>query len=102
MIRQKILLFCLAVILGGTASVGHANMNSTATKALAPGTLAKKMAFDRITLGELYPGIRVSLKAAGNNVEKLLYVAPGAAPDAIKMDVDGVQSISINAHRQLP
>jgi len=58
-------------------------------------------AFDSIGLGELYPGIRVSLKAAGNNVEKLFYVSPGAAPDAIKIDVAGVQSISVDAQRQL-
>jgi len=195
MIRKKILPFCLAVVLGCAASVGHTNMNSTATEALAPGILAKKIAavqvpfienqgqienaevqfyaqtfagtlfvtkenhlvyslpqkdpknaaavwafresfvgrlptrpqgenksparvsyykgnnpqvwqkqlatFERIALGELYPGIRVSLQAAANNVEKLFYVAPGAAPTAIKMDVDGVQSIYIDDRRQL-
>jgi hypothetical protein len=195
MIRQKILPFCLAVVLGCAGSVSNANMNSVATEALAPQTLAKKMAavqvpfiknqgqiandnvqfyaqtfagtifvtkeshlvyslpqkdhknsgaawvfresfvglqptrpqgeskspvrvsyykgnnphtwqkqlaaFDSIGLGELYPGIRVSLKAAGNNVEKLFYVSPGAAPDAIKIDVEGVRSISTNAHGQL-
>ena len=58
-------------------------------------------AFDSIGLGELYPGIRVSLKAAGNNVEKLFYVSPGAATDAINIDIEGVQSISINKERQL-
>ncbi len=58
-------------------------------------------AFDGIALGELFPGVRVSLKAAGNNVEKLFYVSPGAIPDAIKIDVDGVRSMSINAQRQL-
>ncbi|CAB1062870.1 hypothetical protein D1BOALGB6SA_7652 [Olavius sp. associated proteobacterium Delta 1] len=67
-----------------------------------PHTWQKQLAaFDSIGLGELYPGIRVSLKAAGNNVEKLFYVSPGAAPDAIKIDVEGVQSISINARGQL-
>jgi K319L-like, PKD domain len=58
-------------------------------------------AFDGIALGELYPGVRVSLKAAGNNVEKLFYVSPGAVPDAIKIKVTGVRSMSINAQRQL-
>ena len=33
--------------------------------------------FDGVDLGELYPGVRVSLRAAGNNVEKLFRVAPG-------------------------
>jgi hypothetical protein len=195
MTRQKILQLCLAGLLVCVAGVGHANMDSAATEALARGALAKKMAavrvpfienqgqianddvqfyaqtfagtlfvtkenqlvyslpqknrknsgavwafresflgqqqsrlqgerespvrvsyykgnnphawqkqlaaFDSIALGELYPGIRVSLRAAGNNVEKLFYVSPGAAPDAVKIDVQGVRSISINAQRQL-
>lgn len=57
--------------------------------------------FDGISLGALYPGVRVSLKAAGNNVEKLFYLSPGAEPDAIKINVAGVQGISINAQQQL-
>jgi hypothetical protein len=67
-----------------------------------PQTWQKHLpAFDSVALGELYPGIRVSLKAAGNNVEKLFYVSPGAAPDSIKIEVNGIQSIFINAQRQL-
>jgi hypothetical protein len=31
----------------------------------------------------------------------LFFVSPGAEPDAIKIDVEGVQSLSINAYRQL-
>jgi hypothetical protein len=67
-----------------------------------PQTWQKQLAaFDSIGLGELYPGVRVSLKAAGNNVEKLFYVSPGAAPDAIKIEVEGVQSLSVDAGGQL-
>ena len=58
-------------------------------------------AFDSIGLGELYPGIRVSLKAAGNNVEKLFYVSPGAAPDAINIKVNGVQTLVVDERGRL-
>jgi len=58
-------------------------------------------AFDSIGLGEIYPGIRVSLKAAGNNVEKVFHVSPGAEPDAIKINVEGAQSLSVNPQGQL-
>lgn len=58
-------------------------------------------AFQSIGLGELYPGIRVTLKAAGNQVEKLFYVSPGADPKAIQIDIQGVQSLSVNPKGQL-
>ena len=58
-------------------------------------------AFDSIGLDELYPGIRLSLKAEGNNVEKLFYIAPGASPEAIKIELNGVQSLAVDDHGQL-
>ncbi len=67
-----------------------------------PQAWQKQLAtFDSVVLGELYQGIRVSLKAAGNNVEKLFYVSPGADPEVIKMNAEGVQSVSINEQGQL-
>jgi hypothetical protein len=58
-------------------------------------------AYDRVDLGEVYPGIRVELQAAGNNVEKLLYVSPGVQPSAIKIAVEGVQAVALDDRRQL-
>jgi len=45
--------------------------------------------YDLISLGEVYNGIEVKLKAHGNNVEKLFYVKPGASPEAINMRIEG-------------
>lgn len=58
-------------------------------------------AFQSISLGELFPGIHVSLKAAGNNVEKLFHVSPGARAEAIKVKIEGVQSLAVDAQGQL-
>src|SRR3990167_83882 len=39
--------------------------------------------YDVVSLGEVYDGIELNLKAYGDNVEKLFYVKPGASPDQI-------------------
>ncbi len=57
--------------------------------------------YDSVNLGEVYPGIQVSLNASGNNVEKLFHVAPGADVGAIRIAIDGAQGMSVNALDQL-
>ena len=57
--------------------------------------------WDSLTLGELYPGIRVSLRATGNNVEKLFHVAPGADARAIDIAIEGVGGVRIDDNGQL-
>lgn len=57
--------------------------------------------YERIDLGEVYPGIRASLRATGNNVEKLFYVAPGAKASDIKIAVQGIQAAMISVNNQL-
>ncbi len=47
--------------------------------------------YELVNLGEVYEGIGLSLKAYGNNVEKLFYVKPGANPEQIKIRVDDIQ-----------
>ncbi|WP_281085411.1 PKD domain-containing protein, partial [Methanosarcina acetivorans] len=51
--------------------------------------------YNLVSLGELYPGITVSAKAHGNNVEKLFSVAPGANPNNIRVKVLGADSIHV-------
>ncbi|MEN6395331.1 MAG: SBBP repeat-containing protein, partial [Methanoregula sp.] len=51
--------------------------------------------YNLISLGELYPGITVSAKAHGNNVEKLFTVTPGGSPEDIRVKVRGADSIRI-------
>ena len=57
--------------------------------------------WDSLNLGEVYPGIRVSLQASGNNVEKLFHVAPGADARLIDIAIDGVNEVTINPDKQL-
>ena len=47
--------------------------------------------YELVNLGEIYKGIELKLKAHGNNVEKLLYVKPGAVPEQIKIRLSGLQ-----------
>jgi hypothetical protein len=54
-----------------------------------------------LSLGEPYPGIRVTLKATGSSVEKLFHVAPHASPDAIDVAVEGADGVRIDDREQL-
>ena len=57
--------------------------------------------YDSVSLGEPYPGIHVTLKAAADNVEKLFRVAPGADVEMIEIAIDGVESVTVNPQAQL-
>ena len=57
--------------------------------------------FNEVSLGEVYEGIRLSLKAYGNNVEKLFYVKPGANPEDIKVSINGANEIKVNENGEL-
>jgi len=48
-------------------------------------------AYDVVSLGEVYDGIELKLKAYGDNVEKLFCVKPGANPEQIKISLSGIQ-----------
>ena len=47
--------------------------------------------YDIVSLGEVYGGIELKLKAYGSNVEKLFCVKPGADPEGIKIRLSGVK-----------
>jgi len=51
--------------------------------------------YGNVGLGEVWPGIEVSLRAHGRNVEKLYRVAPGASPERIRMEVAGALSLRV-------
>lgn len=42
-----------------------------------------------VDMGEIYPGIRLTLKAQGNNVEKIFHVHPGTDAQKIRLTIDG-------------
>ena len=52
-------------------------------------------AYEAISLGNVYDGIELDLKAYANNVEKLFYVSPGADPASIRVKVSGIKSIEV-------
>lgn len=58
-------------------------------------------AYDLVSLGEIYDGIEVKLKARGKNVEKLFHVRPGADPGAIRLEVEGSKWMSVNGAGEL-
>ena len=47
--------------------------------------------YDAVSLGDVYDGIELKLKAYGDNVEKLFCVKPGASPEQIKISLSGIQ-----------
>ncbi len=51
--------------------------------------------FEELSLGEVYDGVELRLKAYGDNVEKLFHVRPGANPDVIKLAITGGDSLRI-------
>jgi hypothetical protein len=54
-------------------------------------------AFEGVSLGEVWPGISLALRARGKNVEKLFTVEPGGDPSRIRMRVRGGRSLRVNA-----
>ncbi|MDN3515835.1 MAG: SBBP repeat-containing protein [Candidatus Brocadia sp.] len=57
--------------------------------------------YEFVSLGEVYEGIEVKLKAYGNNVEKLFYVKQGAEPDDIRLRLKGNRFLRINKEGEL-
>ena len=57
--------------------------------------------YERVNLGDMYPGINVQLRATGNNVEKLFTVAPRHDPNQINIKLEGADKLEIGAHGEL-
>ena len=53
--------------------------------------------FDRVALGEAWPGIKVELAAQSNGVEKFFTVAPGADARRIAVRLDGAERLELAA-----
>ena len=52
-----------------------------------------------VSLGEVWSGIEVKLKATQKTVEKLFYVKPGADPSKIVVEVDGAKGLKLSKDR---
>ena len=57
--------------------------------------------YDSVSLGEVYKGIDLSLKAFGKNLEKTFTVRPGANPNAISVKMEGANSLKVNIKGEL-
>ncbi len=57
--------------------------------------------FGGVALGEVFPGVRVELRAHGRNVEKIYTLAPGADVSQIRMGVTGAESLDLDQHGNL-
>jgi hypothetical protein len=57
--------------------------------------------YEIVSLGEVYDGITLELKADGRNVEKLFYIEPAANPELIKIQFSGTRSLRVNEAGQL-
>jgi hypothetical protein len=57
--------------------------------------------YSSLSLGEVYEGITLSLKAYGNSVEKIFTVQPGADPELIRLRVEGGQGLTADEKGQL-
>ena len=53
--------------------------------------------YESVGLGEVWPGVFLSLRAHGDNVEKLFTVRPGAEPSLIRMRIAGAKSLRVDA-----
>lgn len=63
-----------------------------------PGhTAAEVPTFDRVSLGEAWPGIQVEIAARGRNVEKIFTVAPGADVRRIAVGMRGANRLELAA-----
>ena len=57
--------------------------------------------YEELQLGEVWPGISVSLRAHSGSVEKLFEVRPGASVEKIRLRVDGARPLTIGRDGEL-
>ena len=57
--------------------------------------------YQTLSMGAVYDGIRMNLKYHRGNVEKLFYLDAGADPDQIRLAVDHVTDLAVNAKGEL-
>ena len=86
---------------GATIAARAGDRSSTDVSVLRSDTAASVAAFDSVDLGEAWPGIRVTLRARARSIEKVFVVAPGASPRAIRVELDGVETLRVEADGRL-
>ena len=57
--------------------------------------------YNAVSLGEVYAGTSLLLRAYGDNVEKIFAVAPGIDPEVIRVRVDGAEALIVSEKGKL-
>ena len=57
--------------------------------------------YNELSLGEVYAGIDLRLRAYGSNVEKIFTLSPGKTPEVIKLKMEGAIALEVNAAGEL-
>ena len=57
--------------------------------------------YNVVSLGEVSPGIDLSLKAYGKNIEKIFTVRPGADPASITLNIERAKSLLVSSSGEL-
>ena len=57
--------------------------------------------YNTVELGEIYAGVKLSLKAYGDNVEKLFHVEPGIDSGVIQLRLNGAKAIMVSENGEL-
>lgn len=57
--------------------------------------------FERVSWGEVYPNVQLTLRVTDNSVEKLLTVLPGGDPKNIRWHIAGAHDLKVTANGEL-
>ena len=61
------------------------------------GWRPKVATYEQVSLGEVWSGVAVSLRAHGRSIEKVFTVSPGTSVDRIRVRVGGADTLSVNS-----
>ena len=65
------------------------------------GWRVKAPTYEHVGLGEVWPGVEVTLRAQKRGVEKVFTVSPGASVDRIRIRVSGARAFSVSSEGAL-
>ncbi|MEW6026300.1 MAG: CFI-box-CTERM domain-containing protein, partial [Planctomycetota bacterium] len=57
--------------------------------------------YNLITLGEVWKGVTLNLKANSRNIEKLFIVAPDGNPESIRFSIEGIEKLAVSQTGEL-